>query len=97
MYRRAAASGFPAAMLNLAVRNRVGTGVLQDYVRSHMWASLAAAAGGHENALTLRVACEERMVPAQIAEAQRLARECLASNYKRCGVPAELPPTATPR
>ena len=56
-----------------------GRGVPQDYVRAHMWLNLAAArtpAGeDHDKAVNNRNAVAERMTPAQIAEAQKLARE----------------------
>ncbi len=37
------------------------------------------------------------MSSAQISSAQRLARECRASNYQRCGEPGERPATPAPR
>jgi TPR repeat protein len=51
-----------------------GQGVPQDYVRAHMWFNLAAAqdyqlAAGQRNSIA------RRMTRAQIAEAQKLARE----------------------
>ena len=51
-----------------------GLGVPQDYVRAHMWLNLAAAQG-IQDAVENRNLVAERMTPAQIAEAQRLARE----------------------
>jgi len=46
-----------------------------------MWAYLAAAQN-QENATKLRAALAEGMAPAQIAEAQRLAREWKAQHQK---------------
>lgn len=51
-----------------------GTGVARDYVKSHMWLSLAGL-NGEQHAIKFRTAVEKVMTPAQIAEAQRLARE----------------------
>jgi hypothetical protein len=51
-----------------------GQGVPEDYVIAHMWFSLAAA-GGDRNAAKGRDLVATRMTPAQIAEAQKLARE----------------------
>ncbi len=51
-----------------------GLGVRQNYVRAYMWASLAAAQGYELAAKGLKI-LEKEMTPAQIAEAQRLARE----------------------
>ena len=44
-----------------------GRGVPHDYVRAHMWFNLSAAQG--------KSSIAKRMTPAQIAEAQKLARE----------------------
>jgi TPR repeat protein len=51
-----------------------GRGVLRDYVSAHMWLDLAAA-GGIEDAAEYRHALTAKMTSAQVAEAQRLARE----------------------
>ena len=51
-----------------------GRGVLQDYIQAHMWYNLSAAQGETRSA-EARDALAQRMTPAQIAEAQRLARE----------------------
>jgi hypothetical protein len=51
-----------------------GQGVTQDYVQAHMWYNLAVSKG-HENATKNRDNVAKKMTPAQIAEAQRLARE----------------------
>jgi hypothetical protein len=51
-----------------------GQGVLQDYVAAHMWVNLAAAQG-NANASKNRGIVASKMTSAQIAEAQRLARE----------------------
>ncbi len=51
-----------------------GTGVTQDYVQAHMWFNLAAVKGD-ETATKNRDIVAKKMTPAQIAAAQRLARE----------------------
>ncbi len=53
---------------------RKGEGVPKDYVQAHMWYTLAAAQGD-KDAGEFRDLLAEKMTPAQIAEAQRLARE----------------------
>ena len=50
-----------------------GDGVPQDSVRAHMWLDLSAAQGNQRAIKTLEVA-ERKMTPAEIAEAQKLAR-----------------------
>ena len=54
-----------------------GEGVPQDYVRAHMWLNLAAAQdkSQYHFAAKARDELAAKMTPAQIAEAQRLARE----------------------
>jgi uncharacterized protein len=51
-----------------------GQGVPQDYVSAHMWFNLAAAAG-HTPGAESRDDIARQMTAAQIAEAQKLARE----------------------
>ncbi len=51
-----------------------GRGVPKDDVLAHMWLNLAAVRG-LETARTLRDRLAEEMTPAQVANAQRLARE----------------------
>ena len=78
-YRRAAEQGYTKAQYNLGVRYRDGRGVPRDYVQAHMWFSLAASRSpldeDRDLAVQGRDAVAASMTPAQIAEAQRLARE----------------------
>jgi hypothetical protein len=48
-----------------------------------MWYEVAAA-NGSDVAIKNRNLVAARMTPQQIAEAQRLARECQARNFKNC-------------
>ncbi len=73
-YRKAAEQGVARAQNNLGVMYGQGQGVARDLVRAYMWCSLSAAQG-HKNAANLCDAVAKRMTPAQIAEAQRMARE----------------------
>ena len=79
-YRLAADQGDALAQNNLGLMYRNGRGVPQDYVRAHMWVNLAAAQGQDEDRREAREAIAEMMTPAQIAEAQKLAREWLAEH-----------------
>jgi TPR repeat protein len=90
-YRNAAAQGHPRGMAALAGMYGQGAGLPKNFVRAHMWVNLAVAAGAGETFVVIRDLAAEHLTPAQIAEAQRLARECLASNYQRCGEPGERP------
>ncbi len=86
-YRKATTQGDVDAMTNLGAIYFNGEGVPKDLIRAHMWSNLAAAAGDTHKGVSNRDLAASKMTPAQIAEAQRLARECLASDYKRCGEP----------
>jgi uncharacterized protein len=79
-YRKAADQGNGGAQLLLGQMYESGEGVAQDFVRAHMWFNLAASGSSdspaqHRSAVEDRFRVEARMTPAQIAEAQRLARE----------------------
>jgi hypothetical protein len=73
-YRKAADQGEALAQINLGVMYHFGQGVTQDYVQAHMWYSLAVARG-EKDARKYRDSLANQMTPAQIAEAQKLARE----------------------
>jgi TPR repeat protein len=96
-FRRAASQGNAHGMGILGVMYGEGVGVPQDYVRAHMWLNLAAAGGVGDDAIQNRDKMANQLSPAQIAEAQRLARECLASNYQRCGEQGEVRTTPLTR
>ena len=77
-YRKAADQGYADAQYNLGVMYDNGQGVPQDYVQAHMWFNLAAATSrkrGRDKAVKNRDRVAAKMTPAQIAEAQKLARE----------------------
>jgi TPR repeat protein len=73
-FRLAADQGVASAQNNLGLMYANGWGVPQDYVRAHIWFNLSAAQGD-QNAAETRDRILKRMTPAQIAEAQKLARE----------------------
>ena len=73
-YRQAAETGFPDAQYNLGTLYGSGKGVPRDYVTAHMWLNLAAGAG-NQDALQDLDALARRMTPAQIVDAQKLARD----------------------
>jgi uncharacterized protein len=77
LYRLGANQGNAFAQALLGSVYGDGEGVLQDYVLAHMWFNLSAAKGGSfaAAAAALRDRIAKRMTPAQIAEAQKLARE----------------------
>jgi len=73
-FRLAAEQGYAGGQYNLGMMYENGRGVPKNYVQAHMWVALAAAQR-HENARRARGRLAARMTPAQLADAQRLARE----------------------
>jgi TPR repeat protein len=73
-WRPLAEQGDSTAQAALGLLYEKGRGVPQDYVRAHMWYNLAAANGDKAGA-EFRDDLARKMTPAQIAEAQKLARE----------------------
>jgi len=78
-YEKAAAQGHAGAQNNLGRLYEFGHGVMQDSVRAYMWYSVAAAnstGDAHKDvAAENREEIAGRMTSAEIAEAQKLARE----------------------
>ena len=82
-YRLAAAQDYASAQVNLGGMYANGQAVLQDYTKAHAWYNQAATKG---NAIAVknRDTVAKLMTPQQIADAQKLARDCLARNFKGC-------------
>ena len=70
------------AQYQLGRMYREGKGVPQYFVLAHMWYNIVAGSGGELGRLSRDVIARQ-MTPAQIAEAQRLAREWVAAFEKR--------------
>jgi hypothetical protein len=79
----AAAQGDVTAYYDLGVAFSTGShGAACDLIEAHKWFNLAAVAG-HEEAGMCRADVAEEMTAREIAEAQRRAREWLASTMRR--------------
>jgi len=80
-YEMAAGKGNAKAMFNIGEMYASGNGVPQDYVLAYMWFTLAAShypASGVADRNNVAIKINEialKMVPEEIAEAQRMARE----------------------
>lgn len=77
-FRKAADQGHSSAQFNLGVAYADGMGVPQDYVEAHKWHNLAASQASvfqYRRRAEARDAVAKLMSPAQIADAQRRARE----------------------
>ena len=83
-WRLAADQGVASAQINLGVVYEYGKGVLQDNVMAHMWYNIASA-NGDDKAGDWRDERAGLMTPADISKAQAMARECMSSDYTKCG------------
>ena len=79
----AAAAGDVSAYFDLGVAFSTGShGVTCDLIEAHKWFNLAAAQG-HDEAAWCRADVSDEMTAREIAEAQRRAREWLASTARK--------------
>ena len=86
-YEQSAAQGNAWAHYGLGAMYANGAGVPQNNVKAYMWFNLAAAhLMGDEQKLAAnnRDKHARHMSPEQIAEAQRLAQQCQAQQFKGC-------------
>ena len=80
-YRLAAEQGNAKAQYNFGAMYAKGQGLPQDYVQAYMWFNLAASrfsaseAEDRDEAVEAHDAVASLMTPAQLAEAQKMARE----------------------
>jgi TPR repeat protein len=80
-YRKGADQGSARAQLSLGNMYADGRGVTQDYLQAHKWFNLALSrfsaseTEGRNLAVKNRDLAAAKMTPAQVAEAQSLARE----------------------
>ena len=80
-YRRAAEQGDATAQFNLGLKYLNGEGVPQDYARAYGWLNLAAARfpaseqSARDEAVEMRDEAASLLTPADLARAQRWARE----------------------
>jgi uncharacterized protein len=72
--RLAADQGIALAQVRLGIMCALGRGVPLNFMSAHIWFNLAAA-GGNKDAIEFRDIIARRLIPEQIAEAQKLARE----------------------
>jgi TPR repeat protein len=82
----AARQGDASAQLRLGSIYANGWGVPQNYILAYMWFSVSAAKDREFEGVAKGDLDKFRphMAPSQIAEAQKLAQQCLESNFKNC-------------
>jgi len=76
-------SGNAVAQSSLGAMYAEGQGVPKDYIRAHMWWSIATSSGDKGAVKNVDIVAR-KMTPVQIADAEKLARECVAKKYKGC-------------
>ncbi|MBI3707895.1 MAG: SEL1-like repeat protein [Proteobacteria bacterium] len=89
-YRKAADQRQAAAQANLGLMYLNGEGVKQDYVLAYMWITLAATnfpERYRDQVVATRNTFVAKMTPAQVAEAQQLAREWEPGVERKPGAP----------
>jgi len=82
--RLSAKQGYSTSQFNLGVMYEDGDGVIKDNVTAHMWYNISSA-NGDENAEGRRDRTEMKMTLEDISKATAMARECIKSDYKKCG------------
>ena len=88
LFRLAAEQGIVPAQFNLGVMYANGWGIVQNSVYAHMWFNLSAMQG-EQNADKNRDKVATFLSTQAVMQAQTLAKERLAKNYKNC-VPFEI-------
>ena len=85
-YRKSAEQGYAWSQKELGWMYYRGQGVLKDVVYTHMWFNIAASSGDPlaADAGGWRDLIAKEMTTEQLAEAQKLARECVRKKYKGC-------------
>ena len=83
-FRLSAEQGDYIGQMKLGEMHRDGHGTLQDKVSAHMWFNIAAALESFGLAKSQREILEKNMTLEQIGEAQKLAHECVAKEYRGC-------------
>ena len=83
-FRLSAEQGNMSAQLGLGNMYKFGIGVLKDQLSAHMWYNISAA-NGNKTAGRFRDEDEANMSSKDISKATAMARECMKSDYKKCG------------
>ena len=81
--RLAAQNGQDSAQLIVGAMYSVGQGVPQDYVKAYLWFNLAAVSGDADS-IKFRDQMASKMIPSQILESHKMARDCVANKLKGC-------------
>jgi len=86
-YSLAAEQGYGPAQTNLGYMFATGRGVKENNIQAYIWWDVAASQQAEKAAQNVYVA-KAKLTPEEVSQAQRLARDCVANNYKGC-IPTE--------
>lgn len=88
-YRLSAHQGNSWAQVDLGKLYSNGLGAPQDIVRAYMWfdvgSTSSTAINDIQSATEKRAIVAKALTPAQLTQAQTMARTCRSTNYKSCG------------
>jgi hypothetical protein len=87
LIRLAAEQGHVQAQMKLGILSELGMGVKKSLIYSHMWLNIATTNANSEEEkqmVGLRDSVAKKMTADQIAEAQVLAKSCIAKKLKGC-------------
>ena len=82
-YKRAAKLRDARALRKLGMMYNQGLGTTKNNIRSYMWFALSDLQNDNKAKININ-SVSKRMTPSEIAEAQKLARECVRKKYKGC-------------
>jgi len=83
LYKLAAAQGSVDAQYNIALMYKIGHGVAQNNIQAYKWFDIAVNNGDSISSKERDITAAQ-MTTEQIEQAQKLAKECQARNYKSC-------------
>ena len=81
-YRLAAVQGYVKGQSSLGILYLTGSGVKKNEITAHAWIGVAAVNNKRYKESLKAIAAF--MSPQQIAKAEKLTKQCLATNYKNC-------------
>jgi len=84
LFKYASEKGNLIGQHNLGLNTTLGQGTPKDVVIGHMWLNIASLQGHKPATKAKRILERSMMTPAQIAEAQNLARKCILKELKGC-------------
>ena len=84
-FKSLAEKGNTAAKYDLGMMQFVGDGLIQDNVYAHMWFNTASS-NRNGTARKNRDIVAKKLTPKRMADAPKLARECVKKDYNNCQI-----------